>query len=82
MSRLAQIAVAADQLCNAIFGGYADETMSSRCWRLREFQPYKTLRPVIDAVLFFDPRHCETSYLNEIARKYMPADLPTSTSQK
>lgn len=76
MSKLIQIAVAADQLVNALCGGYADETMSSRCWRLREFQPYKTLRPVIDRILFFDPNHCETSYLNEIARKYLPADLP------
>lgn len=71
-----QILVALDQLANAICGGYADETMSSRCWRLREFQPYKALRLVIDTILFFDPKHCETSYLNEIARKYMPADLP------
>lgn len=76
MSKLTQIAVAADQLLNAICGGYADETMSSRCWRLRGFQPYKTLRPLIDTILFFDPRHCQTSYENEIARKYMPADLP------
>jgi hypothetical protein len=74
--KILQIAVALDQLVNTIFGGYADETMSSRCWRLREYQPYKVLRPAIDAVLFFDPRHCETSYLNEIARKYQPADLP------
>lgn len=76
MSKLRQVAVALDQLVNAICGGYADETMSSRCWRLRQFQPYKTLCPMIDAVLFFDPKHCETSYLNEIARKYLPADLP------
>jgi hypothetical protein len=71
-----QVAVALDQLLNSICGGYADETMSSRCWRLRAFQPYKTLRPVIDTILFFDPKHCETSYLNTIARKYLPADLP------
>jgi hypothetical protein len=71
-----QILVALDQLVNTIFGGYAEETMSSRCWRLREFQPYKTLRPVIDTILFFDPDHCETSYLNEVDHKYMPADLP------
>ena len=76
MSKITQVAVAFDQLCNAICGGYADETMSSLCWRLRAVQPYKTLRPVIDSVLFFDPNHCETSYANEIARKYMPADLP------
>lgn len=80
--KLKQIAVALDQLVNTIFGGYADETMSSRCWRLREFQPYKTLLPVIDTVLFFDPQHCETSYLNEIARKYLPADLPRQDSIK
>lgn len=28
-----QILVAVDQLVNALFGGYADETLSSRAWR-------------------------------------------------
>ena len=80
--KILQIAIAFDQLVNTFLGGYADETMSSRCWRLRDFQPYKILRPVIDTVLFFDPDHCETSYENEISRKYMPADLPTPTLPK
>lgn len=78
--KLLQIAVAFDQLVNTFFGGYADKTISSRCWRLREYQPYKTLRPVIDTILFFDPKHCETSYDNEVARKYSPADLAAPTS--
>lgn len=77
--KIVQVAVAFDQLLNTLCGGYADETMSSRCWRLREFQPYKTLRPVIDTILFFDPKHCETSYDNEVRRKYLPADLPAPT---
>ena len=28
-----QFLIAADQLANTIAGGYADETLSSRCWR-------------------------------------------------
>lgn len=73
--KVAQVAVAFDQLINALCGGYADETMSSRVWRLRQFQPYKTLRPVIDTILFFDPNHCQTSYESEVARKYLPASF-------
>lgn len=31
-----QVLVALDQLVNALFGGWADETLSSRCWRKRD----------------------------------------------
>lgn len=75
--KILQVAVAIDQLLNTLCGGYADETMSSRCWRLRAYSPYKWLRPAIDTILFFDPDHCRTSYESEVARKY----LPTSFSQ-
>lgn len=73
--KLAQVAVALDQLINTIFGGYADETMSSRCWRLRNEQPYRYLRKTIDTVLWFDKDHCETSYNSERQRKYFPQEL-------
>lgn len=71
--KIKQIAIAADQLIKAIFGGYAGETMSSRCWRLRSFQPYKTLRPVIDGLFYLWGRdHCQRSYENRMA--YIPKD--------
>lgn len=73
--KIKQIAIAFDQLINTILGGYADESMSSRCWRLRAFQPYKTARPVIDWLFsYWGANHCENSYNNRMA--YIPTDPP------
>ncbi|RZA26855.1 MAG: pseudouridine synthase, partial [Proteobacteria bacterium] len=62
MSRLREVALAFDQLANAILGGYSDETISARCWRLRAARPYSTLRPIIDGLFFWQPEHCRASY--------------------
>ncbi|WP_211172424.1 hypothetical protein [Massilia forsythiae] len=74
MSRAFQIAVAVDQLVNAACGGYADETMSARCWRLRAVRPYAWLRPTIDRVFFWQVDHCRSAYESERARSQLPAD--------
>ena len=39
-----QVLVALDQLVNALFGGWADETLSSRCWRKRDKTGWKQAR--------------------------------------
>lgn len=64
--------IAIDQMINTVFGGYPDETISARCWRLRERQPYKTLRAVIDGLFFFQPDHCQRAYESEVARLQSP----------
>lgn len=74
MSRVREVLIAFDQLLNAILGGWADETMSARCWRLRQHQPYKALRPVIDGLFFFQPEHCRSSYESEVLRTQLPKD--------
>ena len=70
---LKQILIALDQLVNALFGGWADETLSARCWRCRDRQPFKLLEPVIGR-LFFDPSHCLESYLSERRRFQLPPE--------
>ena len=66
---LKQVAIAVDQLLNALTpGGWADETISARCWRLRSRRGWNVARLVIDTVLFFDPNHCEESYKSEQLR--------------
>lgn len=72
---LFQIAVALDQLLNTLFGGYADETLSARAYR-RSADSYRwtLVRNVIDAVLFFDPNHCEVAYDSEKARRHLPPE--------
>jgi len=74
MSRLLEVAVAFDQLVNAILGGYSDETISARCWRLRSTQPYNTLRPIIDGLFFWQSDHCRASYEAERARSQLPPE--------
>lgn len=63
---LKQTIIAIDQLVNALLGGWADETMSSRAWRLRHTRPwiYKT----IDLIFWWDPDHCYKSWLSERRR--------------
>lgn len=68
-----QLLIALDQALNALSGGMADETLSARCWRCRDRQPYKTLQPVIDW-LFSDPDHCEKSYESEKNRSQLPPE--------
>ncbi len=70
-----QVLIAVDQLGNALLGGWADETLSSRCWRLRAKQPYKTLRAVIDGLFFFEREHCRMSYESERLRLQSPPEV-------
>ncbi|MCC8193898.1 MAG: hypothetical protein LIP28_04555 [Deltaproteobacteria bacterium] len=69
-----QIAVAFDQLCNALLGGWADETLSSRAWRLRHSgRGRATFRRVIDALFFWQDGHCEAAYASELERAHQPS---------
>jgi hypothetical protein len=76
--KLRQVLIAGDQFINTLFGGWADETISARCWRGRDRNPYKQLRTIIDTVLFWDKegdkRHCELSYESEIYRRHLPPE--------
>lgn len=74
MSRAREVLIAFDQLLNAIFGGWADETISARAYRLQASQPYKTLRPLIDGLFFFQPEHCKNSFYSELTRSQLPKE--------
>lgn len=72
-----QILIAFDQLVNTIVWikgdgfGMADETLSARAWRLRR---QSKAWMVIDAIMFFDPYHCQMSYASEVDRKQLPRE--------
>ena len=70
-----QIMIAFDQFCNTLVGGWADETFSARCWRLSHRQPWKTLRPLVDGLFWFDPEHCFTSFVVESSGGHLPPGL-------
>ena len=72
-----QILIAIDQLFNALFLGYADETISSRMYRyeLEGKIVGKIFRPIIDKIFWFQKEHCRESYLSEQLRSHLPRDL-------
>lgn len=70
------LAIAFDQLLNAIFGGWADETFSSRVYRNSNMSLYwATLRRCIDTLFFWQKQHCYKSYQAEIKRESLPPEM-------
>ena len=68
-----QVLIAADQLVNAIFGGWADETLSARVWRNQGNSWYwKLLLKVIDGIFFWQDNHCQKSFDSEVLRRHFP----------
>lgn len=70
--RMLQVLIAIDQLGNALLGGWADETLSARAWRLRHDLPW--LWRLIDALFFWDAEHCRMSYESERLRTQSPPE--------
>ena len=77
-----QILIGIDQLANALAGGYADETLSSRAHRMREKgQPYwRWTAGLIDALFFWQKGHCEAAWHSEMKRLQLPPHMRDSTS--
>ena len=70
-----QIAVAFDQLVNTFFGGFADETISSRSHRAYVSGKRKWTRNVINALFFWQEDHCKEAYESELNRVQLPPEL-------
>ena len=81
MHHLKQILIAIDQLFNTLFFGWADETLSSKCYRLKRDGVRNWPCNLIDTLFFWDrdkstgKRHCELSYLSEIERNQLPPEM-------
>lgn len=73
--KLRQLAIAIDQFFNVVFGGYADETLSARAFRMRyRKKRWLIICTIIDNLFFWQEEHCFNSYLNERKRKHLPTD--------
>lgn len=70
-----QVLIAFDQLINALFGGWADETLSARSYRSSEksFRWYLMMR-LIDCLFFWQDAHCYNAYESEKKRNHLPAE--------
>ena len=69
------VLVALDQLVNALLGGWPDETLSSRCWRLEMAGVRSWPRKIVDALFFWDASHCRESYKSERTGRQLPPEL-------
>lgn len=79
---LYNVIIALDQLFNALIGGGADETLSSRTYRgailaKNPRKRWRVLYKIINAI-FFDKNHCKTAYESEKNRKQYPEHFKTS----
>jgi len=74
MDQLKQVLIALDQLLNTLLGGWSDETLSSRSYRL-SLKGNSVPRKVIDIILFFDKDHCKSSYESERDHNQLPPEL-------
>jgi hypothetical protein len=74
---LLNLAIAVDQLLNALLWGMPDETLSSRAFRAdRDGKVFgRFFRPVIDTIFFWQDRHCYQSYLAEVQRRQYPRNF-------
>ena len=70
-----QVLVALDQLVNTLFGGYADETISSRSHRAYVSGKRKWMRNLINALFFWQNDHCKEAYESEISRGQLPPEM-------
>lgn len=73
------LALAVDQLLNALLGGSCDETLSSRTYRMASLghRSWSLFEGFVNALFFWDKdgngrKHCELSYLVEMNRGHMP----------
>lgn len=72
-----QVLIALDQIMNALLGGSADETLSSRAYRTEQKNRMFGVvsRPCIDLLFFFQKQHCYKAYLSEVNRRQLPIEF-------
>ena len=81
--RLLNLLIALDQfLFVLVTAGLAspDETLSAAAWRWEKAGKIrgKILRPIIDALFFFDKYHCRRSYEAELFSLQLPLEYANS----
>lgn len=79
-TRLRLILIAADQLLNALTGGWPDETLSSRIYRraVLAAQPrrrWKIARALANTLFFAQRDHCQSAYERERTRSHLPPEM-------
>lgn len=80
---LEQVLIAFDQFVNTLIPpldgtiGYADETLSARCYRAHRDGKFfgRLLMPIINLLFFWQgPDHCKNAWRKELDRKNYPEE--------
>lgn len=72
---LKQNLIAFDQAVNALFFGYADETISARTYRMSlHSKSWMILRKVIDTIFFLEKNHCYQAWISEFSKHQLPEE--------
>ena len=69
------VLIAADQLVNALLGGWPDETLSSRAWRWHVAGLRSWPCRLIDSLFFWEDNHCFAAYISEREGRQLPPEL-------
>lgn len=74
------VAIALDQLANALIGGMADETLSARAHRARVkgHRYWGWTANGIDRLFFWQPQHCLQAHQAELARAQLPKNYQST----
>ncbi|MGH6625148.1 MAG: hypothetical protein ACRECD_01150 [Burkholderiaceae bacterium] len=76
MNYLLQVLIALDQFFNTLFGGWADETISSHLYRLkRDGKPWGFLADLVNAIFFWQHDHCRGAYEAERRRQQLEPEM-------
>lgn len=68
---LLNLALAFDQMCNTILGGFPDETFSSRCYRRRDTNhAWRIVYTIVNCIFFWQKNHCKSSWESEMLRRH------------
>lgn len=74
---LLNVAIALDQVLNALRGGSPDETLSAAAWRTEQKGRWlgRIFRPMIDLVFaLFEKDHCRKSFESERLQRHLPKE--------
>ena len=74
---LLNVAIALDQLGNALRGGSPDETLSAAAWRTEQKGRLlgRIFRPLIDLMFLpFELDHCRTAFESERNGRHLPEE--------
>jgi len=71
MTYVRKVATALDQLVNALFNGWPDESISARAWRWHRDAQRNWPRALINMLFFWQRDHCYSAYDNECKRRHL-----------